>query len=181
LDSAGNPVKGQKGEGSVFPASGIVTSVTESDDEGFSTLTLLLGLAAEGIITINLQVGSISGSTSYDFGASEKVEQKVPKFSVVQRTLSPFSGAATELTSRQKAQVKAAVEANPNAEKFICTGIRFESAPMSENIVVRKRAKAACEYAKTLNPELSTWFQNKPTKARSYAGKVLLTVKSPSN
>jgi hypothetical protein len=26
---------------------------------------------------------------------------------------------------------------------------------------------------------LSTWFQNKPTQARSYAGKVLLTVKSP--
>ena len=70
------------------------------------------------------------------------------------------------------------MDANPSAEKFICTGIRFESAPLSENIVVRKRAKAACEYAKQLNPALSTWFQNKPTKARSYAGKVLLTVKT---
>ena len=44
--------------------------------------------------------------------------------------------------------------------------------------MVRKRAKAACEYAKQLNPDLSTWYQNKPTQARSYAGKVLLTVKS---
>lgn len=101
-------------------------------------------------------------------------------YTVYQRTLAAFSSSATGLTSQQKAQVQAAVAANPNAEKFICTGIRFESAPMSENIVVRKRAKAACDYAKTLNPELSTWFQNKPTKARSYAGKVLLTVKSPS-
>jgi hypothetical protein len=50
---------------------------------------------------------------------------------------------------------------------------------MSVNIMVRKRAKAACEYAKQLNPSLSTWYQNKPTQARSYAGKVLLTVKSP--
>ena len=50
---------------------------------------------------------------------------------------------------------------------------------MSVNIMVRKRAKEACAYAKQLNPELSTWFQNKPTKARNYAGKVLLTVKSP--
>lgn len=74
----------------------------------------------------------------------------------------------------------AAVEANPNAEKFICTGIRYTSQPMSENIKVRKRAKAACEYAKQLNPNLSTWYQNKPTQARSYAGKVLLTVKSPT-
>jgi hypothetical protein len=45
--------------------------------------------------------------------------------------------------------------------------------------MVRKRAKAACEYAKELNPSLSTWYQNKPTQARSYAGKVLLTIKTP--
>jgi hypothetical protein len=80
----------------------------------------------------------------------------------------------------QRSQVKAAVEANPNAEKFICTGIRYYSQPMSVNIMVRKRAKAACEYAKELNPSLSTWYQNKPTQARSYSGKVLLTVKTPA-
>ena len=101
------------------------------------------------------------------------------KYSVYQKTLSAFSSTATTLTSQQKAQVKAAVDANPAAEKFICTGIRYYSQPMSVNIMVRKRAKAACEYAKQLNPNLSTWFQNKPTQARSYAGKVLLTVKSP--
>ena len=101
------------------------------------------------------------------------------KYTVYQKTLATFSSSATGLTSQQKAQVKAAVEANPNAEKFICTGIRYFSQPMSINIMVRKRAKAACEYAKQLNPELSTWYQNKPTQARSYAGKVLLTVKSP--
>jgi len=52
---------------------------------------------------------------------------------------------------------------------------------MSENIKVRSRAKAACEYAKSLNPALSTFFQNKPTQARSYAGKVLLTIKVPAD
>ena len=101
------------------------------------------------------------------------------KYKVYQKTLSAFSSTATTLTSQQKAQVKAAVEANPDAEKFVCTGIRYYSQPMSINIMVRKRAKAACEYAKELNPNLSTWYQNKPTQARSYAGKVLLTVKSP--
>ena len=101
------------------------------------------------------------------------------KYTVYQKTLSAFSPTATTLTSQQKAQVKAAVDANPTAEKFICTGIRYYSQPMSVNIMVRKRAKAACEYAKQLNPNLSTWFQNKPTRARSYAGKVLLTVKTP--
>ncbi len=101
------------------------------------------------------------------------------KYTVYQKTLASFSSTATALTSQQKAQVKAAVDANPTAEKFICTGIRYFSQPMSVNIKVRKRAKAACEYAKQLNPELSTWYQNKPTQARSYAGKVLLTIKSP--
>jgi hypothetical protein len=48
---------------------------------------------------------------------------------------------------------------------------------MSENIKVRKRAKAACDYAKQLNPALSTWFQNKPTNARSYNGKVMVVSK----
>lgn len=100
------------------------------------------------------------------------------QYEVYQKTLSPYVGSVTALSSQQKLQVKQAVDANPTAEKFICTGIRFASAPMAENIRVRARAKAACEYAKTLNPALSTFYQNKPTKARSYAGKVLLTVKT---
>ena len=98
-----------------------------------------------------------------------------------QKTLSVFSGSTTTLTSAQRAEVKQAVDENPYAEKFICTGIRLEGQPMSLNIVVRKRAKAACEYAKELNPALSTWFQNKPTKAASYNGKVLLTLKVPAD
>ena len=98
---------------------------------------------------------------------------------VYQKTLSTFNSVQTGLTSQQKLQVEAAVSANPNAEKFICTGIRYFSQPTSVNILVRKRAKAACDYAKLLNPSLSTWYQTKPTQARSYAGKVLLTVKTP--
>ena len=103
------------------------------------------------------------------------------KYSAYQKTLATFSSSATTLTTQQKSQVKATVDANPTAEKFICTGIRYYDQPMSVNITVRKRAKAACEYAKQLNPALSTWFQNKPTKARSYAGKVLLTVKTATS
>ena len=134
--------------------------------------------------------------TNYKFGTGRKIVAIVSavllatafatpaqsagvKYSVYQKTLATFSETATTLTSQQRAQVKAAVDANPTAEKFICTGIRYYSQPMSINIMVRKRAKAACEYAKQLNPELSTWFQNKPTQAKSYAGKVLLTLKKP--
>lgn len=110
--------------------------------------------------------------------ASISVPAQAQQYQVVQRTLAPFAGGVTSLTAQQKQQIKDVVQANPDAEKFICTGIRFVSDPTSVNITVRSRAKQACEYAKQLNPNLSTWFQNKPTSARSYAGKVLLTLKT---
>jgi len=139
--------------------------------------------------TIKCSVAVMMGKTQNFFETSEftatrdgpNVTPPEPKLIANQRTLASFSETSTTLTSMQKSQVKAAVEANPNATKFICTGIRYAAQPMSENIKVRKRAKAACDYAKTLNPELSTWYQNKPTDARSYSGKVLLTIKSPAD
>jgi hypothetical protein len=134
---------------------------------GFVLTTLLLATSSAGGADTDLPKSGI-----------QTLSNSTP--STYQRTLSAFSGSTTSLTPQQKAQVKAAVDANPTAEKFICTGIRYYSQPTSINIMVRKRAKAACDYAKELNPNLSTWFQNKPTNARSYAGKVLLTVKTNS-
>ena len=112
---------------------------------------------------------------------SQLITLPMATYRAVQKTLRPFSGSATGLTATQKNEIRNVVASNPDAEKFICTGIRYFDQPMSVNIMVRKRAKAACEYAKQLNPKLSTWFQNKPTQARSYAGKVLLTLKVPTN
>ena len=99
---------------------------------------------------------------------------------VVQKTLTSYSANTVPLSNLQKSEIQSLVEGNPEADKFICTGIRLSTASVSENLLVRKRAKAACDYAKTLNPSLSVWFQNKPTTVRSFAGKVLITVKQPS-
>ena len=98
-------------------------------------------------------------------------------FSSFQKTLPSFSRASVSLNAAQKSQIRSAVEAHDTSQKFVCTGIRYFSQPISENITVLKRAKAACAFAKSLNPHLSTWYQNKPTRAPTYAGKVLLTVK----
>jgi hypothetical protein len=97
---------------------------------------------------------------------------------ITQRTLASFSSSSTSLNNQHRSQIRAVVQENPDAEKFICTGIRLAGATTAENLRVRSRAKAACDYAKSLNPALSTWFQSKVTRATSYAGKVLLTVKS---
>lgn len=105
-------------------------------------------------------------------------ESDSTNWTAYQKTLATYSGSNTSLSSLQKSQVRATLDKAPDSEKFICTGIRYYDQPMSVNIMVRKRAKEACEYAKQLKPSLSTWYQNKPTKARSYAGKVLLTVKT---
>lgn len=107
------------------------------------------------------------------------IQMKITK-APIQKTLSSFTDTSTALSASQKEEVSKFLADNPAAQKFICTGIRYYSQPRSVNIIVRKRAKAACEYAKQLNPNLSTWFQTKPTKARSYSGKVLLTIKSPN-
>ena len=94
-----------------------------------------------------------------------------------QKTIRVFARNATTLTAAQKAVIKNMVEEHDSADKFICTGIRREGGTRAENIMVRLRAKAACEYAKELNPELSTWYQSKATKASSYVGRVLLVAK----
>jgi hypothetical protein len=103
------------------------------------------------------------------------------KYVPTQKTLTDAVGRAILLSDIQKAEIAAVVSNNPNAEKFICTGIRLAGTSDRMNLVVRKRAKAACDYAKQLNPKLSTWYQSKTTNARSYNGRVLLVLKTPAN
>ena len=113
---------------------------------------------------------------AYGFTFSEK-EIKVKITQPQIRTLSLYSGRATALTNQQKAQIRATLEKGDGNSKFICTGIRYFNQPVSENILVRKRAKLACDYAKTIRPDLSYWFQTKTTQARSYNGRVLVVSK----
>ena len=101
------------------------------------------------------------------------------KYVPTQKTLTDAVGRAILLSDIQKAEIEKVVKDNPNAEKFICTGIRLVGTSDRMNLVVRKRAKEACDYAKELNPNLSTWYQSKTTKARSYNGRVLLVLKTP--
>jgi hypothetical protein len=113
---------------------------------------------------------------AYGFTFSEKeIQVKLTQPQI--RTLSNFSGRVTSLSTKQKAEIRAAVTKGAGNPKFICTGIRFVSQPARDNIIVRARAKAACEYAKSLNPKLSTFFQTKTTQARSYNGRVLVVSK----
>ena len=101
------------------------------------------------------------------------VSTQSPTSSYVQSYIPAFIGKAFNLTPAQKAAVKEILKGS-TATKFVCTAIRLTSGPASQNVLYLKRAKAVCDYAKSQRPTLSTWFQSKPTKVKSYAGKVLM-------
>lgn len=100
--------------------------------------------------------------------------------SAEQKTLPQFQSSSIRLTNKQKQIILSLVESNPDADKFICTGVRYIIQNSDFNLLVRKRAKAACDYAATLNPNLSTWVQSKVTLAENFAGRVLVTIKTPA-
>lgn len=113
---------------------------------------------------------------AYGFTFSEKeIQVRVTQPQI--RTLSDHPGRATALTTKQKAEIRAVLAKGKGNTKFICTGIRLEGQSQSMNRAVRLRAKLACEYAKSLDPKLSTFYQSKVTKARSYNGRVLVVSK----
>lgn len=143
----------------------------------FGLVLAFTPITAQANEPVTTTIGMPSVTAEYEFRVEAR--DPSPKFAVAQRTLASFPAAASDLTTLQQNQVRAAVAANPGADKFICTGIRLVGQSAAANVEVRKRAKAACDYAKTLNPNLSTWFQSKQTTANSFNGKVLLTVKTP--
>ena len=113
---------------------------------------------------------------AYGFTFSEK-EIQVQLIQSQIKTLSDFSGSTTTLSSAQKSQIRSVLSKSDGSAKFICTGIRYYNQPLTENIKVRARAKAACDYAKSINPNFSYWYQTKTTQARSYNGKVMVVSK----
>jgi hypothetical protein len=93
--------------------------------------------------------------------------------SYVQSYIPAFIGKAFTLTAAQKAAVREILKGS-TANKFVCTAIRLTNGPASQNVLFLKRAKAVCDYAKSQRPTLSTWYQSKPTKVKSFVGKVLM-------
>lgn len=105
-----------------------------------------------------------------EFVAANPYEMKKPKNIVL-----PTFGSS--LSSRVKARVKSYLDANPGVTKFICTSVRLRTTPRGESIANRARAKAVCEYAKSLDPTISTWYQSKLSTKRAAVGMQLVTIK----
>lgn len=138
--------------------------------------TLEEAQATRGIRQLTTFSPTVSSSVSAEASTSPTASAKVARW-FEQKTIRVFVPRSTSLTNAQEALIKRMVEEHDTADKFICTGVRREGGTRAENIMIRLRAKAACEYAKELNPELSTWYQSKVTTAASYVGRVILVAR----
>ena len=96
---------------------------------------------------------------------------------VIVKSLTDYPGRVREVTETQKAEIRAVLERLDGNTKFICTGARVADNPYRMNLAVRMRAKLVCEYAKSLRPDLSYWYQTKITKHQSFNGRVIVVSK----
>lgn len=116
-----------------------------------------------------------SSVTAFEIKTSE--DSKVSSAPVVVKSLTDYPGRVRTVTETQKAEIRAVLERLDGNTKFICTGARVADNPYGMNIAVRMRAKLVCEYAKSLRPDLSYWYQTKVTKHQSFNGRVIVVSK----
>lgn len=96
---------------------------------------------------------------------------------VVVKSLTDYPGRTRSVTETQKAEIRAVLEQLDGHTKFICTGARLAGQSEGMNLAVRMRAKLVCEYAKSLRPDLSYWYQTKITEKRNFNGRVIVVSK----
>ena len=104
-------------------------------------------------------------------------DSKVNSAPVIVKSLTDYPGRVRTVTETQKAEIRAVLERLDGNTKFICTGARVADNPYGMNIAVRMRAKLDCEYAKSIRPDLSYWYQTKVTKHQSFNGRVIVVSK----
>ena len=104
-------------------------------------------------------------------------ESPVVSVPVIVKSLTDYPGRTREVTETQKAEIRSVLERLDGNTKFICTGARVADNPYRMNIAVRMRAKLVCEYAKSLRPDLSYWYQTKVTKHDNFNGRVIVVSK----
>jgi len=110
---------------------------------------------------------------AYGFTFSEK-NIRVKLTQQQSSNLTKFTGRSIILTAKQKAEVRSSLTKASGNSKFICTGTFVKA---SDRTLALQRARAACNYAKSLNKNFSFFAQAKVTKAASFDGRVMVVSK----
>lgn len=126
---------------------------------------------------MNKLIASVIGSLLIVVLAVSPAESALYEIKGEQVNLSKYPRSSYSLSTVQQSQIDSKVKGKDVVEKVICTGVIMNSYSYSQKLLVRKRAKLACEYAKLVNPNVATWYQSKVTKASSMAGRVMINTK----
>jgi len=93
----------------------------------------------------------------------------------VKRLLSDHPGSATALTNTQRSEIRAFVRTAKGNKNLVCTGLSLARQRESMYRVVRLRAQLVCDYAKSLEPSLTTTIKEKTTQKRNQNGRVTVS------
>ena len=146
----------------------MVLSLTTNKSSGAVVKRLITAMLALALALSASQASATEGASN------KSAEVKAP---VIVKSLTDYPGRVRTVTETQKAEIRAVISRLDGNTKFICTGARLASNPYGMNIAVRMRAKLVCEYAKSLRPDLSYWYQTKVTTHNNFNGRVIVVSK----
>jgi len=138
----------------------------------FTCSTGAAGIWVAGLVATNPEPGAGAGTQQPAAESAPTVKLSSKNFSFPK-----FAGRSIVLSAAQKAKIADVIAQIPASQKFVCTSVITDDTSRANSILYRKRAKAMCDYAKSLNPNLSTWFQSKRSVKRNAEGMLLITVK----
>jgi hypothetical protein len=97
--------------------------------------------------------------------------QQISSKSLV-KVLTDHPGAATALTSKQKSEIRRVLAKGKGNQNIVCTGTSLAGQRESMYRVVLLRAQLVCEYAKSVDPSITTSVKERIVKARNLNGRV---------
>ena len=97
--------------------------------------------------------------------------QQISSKSLV-KVLTDHPGAATALTSKQKSEIQRVLAKGKGNQNIVCTGTSLAGQRESMYRVVLLRAQLVCEYAKSVDPSITTSVKERIVKARNLNGRV---------
>jgi hypothetical protein len=95
-----------------------------------------------------------------------------------QITVSSFTGA---IPSGVKGQIRLLVSSNSLGSSISCTAVWLSNSSSTFRSSALARGKSVCDYAKGLNPNLQVFVLSKVSSNKSFAGKVIMTIKTPAS
>ncbi len=88
------------------------------------------------------------------------------------KVLSDHPGAASALTSKQKSEIRRFLVKGKGNQNLVCTGTSLAGQRESMYRVVLLRAQLVCDYAKSVDPSVTTTVKEKVIKVSNLNGRV---------